>query len=610
MIQTNDPLVAADQNHEIDDYLQSADGSLDWISQPTASFATKFAYPSFYSAGATNDLGHVLFEDTTRRVAAAAGLDEYAYGLYESTDGTLRLVDVDSGGALISPYGAGLGAGVGYKSDHAISSDGERIYFTTPSSIEPAPPPYDVRRIYLRESGATTTEISASQCTQPSCQGPVQDAEYQGAAVDGSVAFFTSHAQLTNDSTPGGGLYRYDVGDGELTLLTADATDPGGAAVEGEVANSDDGSIVYFVAQGKLAAGATSGSDNLYVYDATTEATTFVATLDPSDFYLWNGSAIFKPAEVTPSGDDFVFRTPAPLSSGYDNAGHYEIYRYDAPTRNLDCVSCLPIGSSARSDVSFAEINGNLEHNISDDGSRVFFQTADPLVSADENTKLDVYGWHDGTVSLISSGTSNADSQFGSATASGGDVLFSSWQRLAPSDNDEHLDVYDARVNGGIPPPPSTPQSAICSGSDCRGSGSENSTSPTPGSAAFTAAKRGPETFRVSAISSSEAKRWARTGRLALRVKVSGPGRVAAVVSGRLGKRSTTVARASTRARASGTVSLTLRLSKTARSYLERHGRLPLKVAVTYSKASVTKRTQVTLRRADTSPQAGSRGQR
>ena len=198
------------------------------------------------------------------------------------------------------------------------------------------PAPFDVKRIYLRESDQTTTEISASQCTQPSCAGPELDAIYQGASDDGSVIFFSSRAQLTDAATAGGGLYRYEVGSGDLTLLTPDATDPGGAGVEGAVGNSDDGSVIYFVATGKLADGATLGADNLYVYDATTAATRFIATLispapDGSslgDSYIWNGSETFKPAEVTPSGGDLVFRTAAPLAAGYDNAGHQEIYRY------------------------------------------------------------------------------------------------------------------------------------------------------------------------------------------------------------------------------------------------------------------------------------------
>jgi hypothetical protein len=616
LIGTSDPLVAADTNHRNDYYLLGADGSLDWISRETAIFppAETFFFPGRWTA----DFSHVVFQDTRKRVAGAAGLDDEAYGLYDATTGRLTLVNVDSQGELISPYGAGLGSGVGGRYEHAISSDGERIFFSTPDDMaaatEPIPPPFDIKRIYLRESDQTTTEISAPQCTQPSCEEPEQDSEYQGAAADGSVAFFTSSAQLTNSATPGGGLYRYDVGDGKLTLLTPDATDPGGAAVEGEVANSDDGSMVYFVARGRLAAGSTLGSDNLYLFDAATGATTFIATLDPSDSDVWAGTDSSQPVEVTPAGSDLVFRSTAPLAAGYDNAGHYEIYRYDATSGNLSCVSCGPAGTPAQNDASFSQSNASLKNNMSDDGSYVFFQTAAPLLSRDRNDQLDVYQWHDDTVSLISSGTSSGASEFGGATESGRDVGFSTWQRLVSSDDDEHLDVYDARVDGGfqqsLTPPPVTP----CSGDACRSKTAGSAEQLSPASAAFNAGERaspggrsGP--FQVSAISAGQARSWAKTGRLRLRVRVPAAGRVQATVSARLSRRTSKVARAAVSAQRSGTVSLALRLSKTARSYLDRDGQLPVTIDIAYSKSKVTERMRVRLI-AQGSKQARRRGHR
>ena len=39
------------------------------------------------------------------------------------------------------------------------------------------------------------------------------------------------------------------------------------------------------------------------------------------------------------------------------------------------------------------------------------------------------------------------------ASASGDDVFFATRERLAPTDTDELVDVYDARVDGGFPAP-------------------------------------------------------------------------------------------------------------------------------------------------------------
>jgi hypothetical protein len=112
----------------------------------------------------------------------------------------------------------------------------------------------------------------------------------------------------------------------------------------------------------------------------------------------------------------------------------------------------------------------------------------------------------------------------------------------------------------------------------------------------------------VSAISKGQAKRWAKTGLLSLRVKVPAAGRVKATARARLGKKTATVASAATSARKAGTVALALRLSKSARSYLDRHGRLPVTITVTYSKSKAAKRLQVALI-AEQSKQAH-RGQR
>jgi hypothetical protein len=455
MVLLGDPMEPTWPTQNSSLYLRDAAGHLSWIS-PMEPGIPLVAAPSLTNPETTPDLSHVVFQAAQRYLdGPAAGLDANAYGLYEWTDGALRLVNVDSSGALITKYGASL-AGTG-----ALSRDGERIYFSTPNDIFTPGGPDGVKRIYLRQSGQTTTEISATQCTETSCEGPEQNATYQGASADGAVAFFTSPAQLTNTATAGGGLYRYDVASGKLTLLTPDATDPGGAEVIAEIDNSDDGSIVYFVAKGVLAAGGTAGASNLYVYDANSSSTTFVTTL-PAD-----APGGRRPAETTPSGRYLVFQTAAPITPGYDNAGHFEMYRYDLATKAPPaCLTCLPAGEPASGD-STVNVGARVaSQNITDDGSRVFFQSSVPLVPGDSNGKVDVYQWHDGTISLISAGTGSSDSWYSSSTRSGSNILFNTYDRLVPEDQDVQMDVYDARVDGGFPAPPAPPATCVATG--CR----------------------------------------------------------------------------------------------------------------------------------------------
>ena len=53
---------------------------------------------------------------------------------------------------------------------------------------------------------------------------------------------------------------------------------------------------------------------------------------------------------MTPGGKYAIFATSMPLKAGYDNASHYEVYRYGAEGQELTCVSCDPTGSQAQSD--------------------------------------------------------------------------------------------------------------------------------------------------------------------------------------------------------------------------------------------------------------------
>jgi hypothetical protein len=174
--------------------------------------------------------------------------------------------------------------------------------------------------------------------------------------------------------------------------------------------------------------------------------------------------------QTNSSGDVAVFTSVLALS-GFDSAGRYEVFRYDA-TAGGDprCVSCNPTGLAPTTDASLAS-NGL---SLSDDG-RVFFNTGEPLVQRDTDSKDDAYEWSDGRVELISSGQSQFDSGLLSVTHDGTDAFFFTREKLASGDQNGSLTrVYDARENGGffvVPPPPS------CAASDeCHGPGS-----PAPG---------------------------------------------------------------------------------------------------------------------------------
>jgi hypothetical protein len=452
--------------------------------------------------GASADFSHVVFGigiALTANTPAAS-----ASNIYEYVGGGLRLVGILPAGEA-APEGALLGSGgfLGASTSgsalHAVSEDGSRIFFTSLASAG----------LFARVDGTATVPVSASGKTPLPSPNPAQPATYWTATANGSAAFFTSKSALTNASNTGPGnlgndLYRFAVDSGELTDLSVDSVDPNGAEVLGVVGASRDGEYAYFVAKGLLVPGkGTLGAANLYVWHAG--SVRYIATLAaPTDELNWtlerSAFAAQIPARVSADGREAVITTTAP-QPGYNNtdpvtgARHSEVYRYNAdlaatsPAEAWTCISCKPSGQPATGDASlipphigFAEPHGAYLSRAIGDGHRaIIFNSADALLPQDVNHTTDVYEWRNGQISLITTGTSPSPSYFADADASGENVYIATRQQLVPTDNDDLVDIYDARVGGGTPPaPPSIP----CSGESCRTPGSVPPAAE-PGSATF-----------------------------------------------------------------------------------------------------------------------------
>ncbi len=362
-------------------------------------------------------------------------------------------------------------------------------------------------------SDACTVEVSASQRTTADPHGP-QPVEYLGASVDGSKVFFDSRAELTEDANTGkednaANLYEYDLQSGRLTDLTVDtnAGDLDGAAVLSMVTAGEDGSYVYYVANGVLAPKAAPGdcaahpnespvgaTCNLYVqhYNGTEWAPpAFIATLSGGDFGDWlhgygengYGGPANNSARVAPDGTHLAFLSEKSLT-GYDNkpvepadCGNdacSEVYSYDAISGRLVCVSCNPSGVRPIGPSSLSEEFTNFEtpfyytpRSFSEDGSRLFFESLDALLPHDSNGRQDVYEYEGGHVYPISDVAGNFESFFLDASPNGNDVFIATADQLVPQDQDFRVDVYDARVGGGFPVSVAPP--ACDNGDSCKG---------------------------------------------------------------------------------------------------------------------------------------------
>jgi hypothetical protein len=508
--------------------------------------------PSFRYVGAADNGSVVAFESDA---ALSLGGAENASNVYvwDKASGELSLAGAfNTGEAPTEGSLAGsnedLVRGHLTQAQHTVANDGSGVVFSDAGTGQ----------LYLRQNPtqpqsplegekcavaalACTVEISASQRSTPDPDGP-KPATFMAATKDGSKAFFTSSAKLTNNAKTGpddegADLYRYDAESGKLIDLSPDAADPNGAEVRGVLGASDDGSYVYFAANGKLTStpnaqgqsaapgdcslnGLTKpgeGSCNLYLWHEG--AIEFIAPLQlKSDYSRSDGAnwisalqgqapEVENTARVSADGHTLLFRSQQQLTA-YDNEGKPELYTYRTSDADLRCVSCNPTGTAPagpatlRSITTFLEAQPSpasvLTRNLSADGTRVFFETADKLVIGDTNGVKDVYEWegagagscpsdakNGGCLYLISTGTSPEPSYLADTSADGDNAFFFTVQPLVGQDQDQIVDIYDARVGGGIASQNAPPPPPICEGEACKGPATTPPAGESSGSAGF-----------------------------------------------------------------------------------------------------------------------------
>lgn len=508
--------------------------------------------------GASPDLSHLIISSPAQltETPAPAGGE----GLYEWSAGRLQLVDVlpkgEEGPAILAGSGSGdLATGV----RHAVSSDGNQVILEGGAVTEENGIPSGGGGLYLRDVAAgETTRLDVVQ----GGTGPSQGEQYATASADASRIFFLDRGHLTPESSSGGeDLYEYDANapaGRRLTDLSVDGNSGEPAEVKTVIGASEDGTYVYFVASGVLAPGARTGALNLYV--SHEGVTKLVASVPSEDSDFLASEHLF--ARVSPNGEWLAFMSRADLT-GYDTrdavSGHpdAEVYLYGASSGRLECASCNPTGARPVGvDIRYEGLvvtdglgGGWVAANVTpwltvkpfgiyvgtfyqprylSDSGRLFFDSADALVSQDVNGAEDVYEYEpagagncspssaqfaprsNGCVGLVSGGTSPAESGFLDASESGGDVFFITQAQLAPQDYDTAYDVYDAQecTSGSSCPPVPAPQPSPCeTEASCRAAPSpQPALYGAPASATFTGTGNAPPSPAATVTSKSKQK--------------------------------------------------------------------------------------------------------
>jgi len=451
------------------------------------------------------------------------------------TEGTLAPGEYLRAPAGFEPTGRGpLGEDLEAEGRY-VGSDGSPIIFTSAAELAAGAPPAGAAALYARPAGSAAAEVISTPPGGGSFAAG-EDAVFVAAAAGGEAVLFGvdetlylnregqtvavaekpyAFAGLAED----GGRVFYAAGQGNkpAPLYVCEiAAGPcaGGPPARTEIAAQGifvnvaaQGSRAFFVSEAALTpvdeeneAGqhAEAGQPNLYAWEGG--VTAFVAILDPQDFLgfgdatnvaldNWTEAVAVSrgpgraPTRSTPGGEALAFQSHAQLTS-FENQGKGEVYLYAPaapPGERLLCASCDPGGAAPAEGARLVTITGGVLDamffvpNLSDDGRRLFFESAERLVPGDANGVQDVYEWQargtggcvevGGCLALISSGQGERDSYLYAASADGEDVFFHTLEELVGADLPGTASIYDARVDGGIPEPVAP---APCQGDSCQ----------------------------------------------------------------------------------------------------------------------------------------------
>jgi hypothetical protein len=440
---------------------------------------------------ATPDGNSAVLYSEAQLTAQPIGIE----ALYEWHLGELKLVSVlpeGEGGPPQTAKLGGAGQTPGGVQRHAISDDGSRVVFSAEMSIE------EGGALYLRDTAKGET-IRLDKAQEGAAEPETAHALFQTASQDGSKIFFTDTVPLLPSSTSTAGLEEEEegvLGYGDLYVCNVvesggktgchleDLTSKGeegsleAASVQGVLGASEDGSFVYFVADGVF--GETAGPGkctprdevareeeaegvlavrhcNLYVVHRGAggwEAPALIAGLTSEDSPDWhpvvtNGALGRVTSRVSPEGLHVAFMSNSSLT-GYDNraanpeAGNaraQEVFTYDAGTGLVACPSCNP---------SKARPNAVLDRIASGQGSGL-------LVDREENWsrpgKPKLGRWIAANIPGWTGAEPNVANYQSRYLTDSGRLFFTSSDALVESDKNAKMDVYefDPSGEGGCP---------------------------------------------------------------------------------------------------------------------------------------------------------------
>jgi sugar lactone lactonase YvrE len=404
-----------------------------------------------------------FFVGATSKLRGIAVDSSYVYwaGSGEETIGRIPIADIPSVGSCsglptcenqyLTPAGAPFG----------LAADSAHLYWSV-NGESPTNPGNDL----YRYSAAADPEDHHLTDLTPDAADP-NGAEVIGVLAttpDGSYTYFVANGDLDGAEGPG---FAGDCHGAALNVLNGRC----------DLYLSHDGQIT-FVAGLRL------------IGDPNTDDLT---DLVPAGVGLVGGNAaVHEKSSFLASDGTLVFRSAEGLPPSGKN-GLKQFYRFE-PGQGLTCLTCVPTGEPSPP----ASVEPNLgtpglaplnpaaimPHPFSEKGDRFFFQTTGALAVGDQdgqggcptaNSKTgfvgicqDVYEWeapgsgsceaggpaysplNRGCLYLLSPGPDGEAAFFSDASADGSSAFLFTRNQLVGQDQDNLLDLYSARVEGGL----------------------------------------------------------------------------------------------------------------------------------------------------------------
>jgi hypothetical protein len=350
--ETDEALVAGDTNANTDIYDRSG-GTTTLVTTGTGSGLPVFG-------GASDDGTHAFFETDD---ALVAGDTDSQFDVYDRSGGTLTRVSTGSAG----------GNGAFDASYVGNSSSGAKVWFETTEALVGGDtdigcgvPAAGCNDVYER-SGGTTAQVSTPG-------NGTFDAFFDGASGSGSHVFFhTAEPVLGTDTDAKRDVY--DRSGGVTTRVSTGPTGGNGAFDAFYQGSSFDGSHVFFETSESVVATDTDTRQD--VYDRVSGTTTNQISTGASG---GNGAfdAFFDGSSL--DGTRAFFDTSESLEASDTDTSSDVYERWNNLTTH---ITIGPSGGNAALGAFFDGTTG--------DGTRVFFNTRESLVTSDTDTTRDVY---------------------------------------------------------------------------------------------------------------------------------------------------------------------------------------------------------------------------